>query len=348
MFLTRGRVRPTLLVLASASLLAGVATVPAALGTAAQGATRPAQNATSTSTQTSTQTSSQTSTQTSTRTVTGPRPFQPTGYWNTRLGSAPISTHSRAWIRDASSAAHTQNYLKLVLGDWGMPVFHSNASDPVFRITASGHHLRVHIPAKARPMPTSDAAIVVIDHAFDKVVSLQRATYAHGHWGAADMSRYGYQTNGIARGLPGGSRHNFGHRGIPGSVRAVTKAEIKRGTIRHRLEIYWWETASRTPEGASAYFPMTGSESGKTGVVPEGAVIRIKRNVDLGSLHLSPAAKVIARALKTYGAVIGDNSGTGNNLKLQAGVSWRGILNKDSLRHIPWKDFVFVKGGYRP
>jgi hypothetical protein len=131
-------------------------------------------------------------------------------------------------------------------------------------------------------------------------------------------------------------------------VPAVTKAEIRRGVIRHRLEVYWHETASRTPDGARAYFPMTDSESGKTGVVPEGAVIRIRPSVNLDALHLSRAAHVIARALQRFGAVVGDNSGQGNSMKLQGNTSWSGILNKDSLRKIPWSDYVFVKGGYRP
>jgi hypothetical protein len=128
----------------------------------------------------------------------------------------------------------------------------------------------------------------------------------------------------------------------------VTKAEIQRGKIRHRLEIYWHETASRTPEGRSAYFPMTGSESGKSGVVPEGAVIRIRPTLNLKRLSLSPAAYVIARALQKYGAVVGDNSGQGNSLKLQGNTNWGGILNRNSLAKIPWSDYVFVKGGYRP
>ena len=326
--LTFARLRPVVLSVTTAVLFAGAATVPQIFGTAAVGATRPSTDARTT--------------------VTSPRPFQPTSYWNTKLGNAPLSTHSGAWIRDASNPAHSQNYLKLVLGDWGMPVFHSKASDPVFRISASGHSVKLHIPRRARPMAANDAAISIIDRATNQVVALQGAKYANGRWTAAAVSRYLYQSNGIAGGLPGGQKANYGHRGIPGSVAAVTKAEIRRGKIRHRLEIYWWETASSTPEGASAYFPMTESESGKTGVVPEGAVIRIKRGVNLDALKLSPAARTIARALKKYGAVIGDNSGAGNNLKLQAGVNWTGILNKDSLRHIPWRDFVFVKGGYRP
>jgi hypothetical protein len=70
--------------------------------------------------------------------------------------------------------------------------------------------------------------------------------------------------------------------------------------------------------------------------------------VNLKALSLSPAAYVIARALQKYGAVVGDNSGQGNSMKLQGNTNWKGILNKDSLRSIPWSDYVFVKGGYRP
>jgi hypothetical protein len=326
--LIHGRLRPPMLFLAIAALMACAATIPQTLGSPAHGATQAAQGQ---------------------RTVvTGARPFQPTSYWNTRLGNAPRSPHSAAWIRDSLNGSHTQNYLKLVLGDWGMPVVHSRPSDPLNRVTSNGRTIRVHIPARARPMAADDAAIVIIDRSTNQVVGLQGARYANGHWTAAGMSRYLYQSNGIARGLPGGRKANFGHRGIPASVQAVTKREIKRGKIRHRLEVYWWETAGRTPEGRRAYFPMTGSESGKSGVVPEGAVIRLRRGVDLDALGLSPAARVIARALQKYGAVVGDNSGTGNNLKLQANVDWSGILHKDSLRRIPWNDFVFVKGGYRP
>jgi hypothetical protein len=168
-------------------------------------------------------------------------------------------------------------------------------------------------------------------------------------WTARSASRYRSDSNGIAQGLPTGTRGNLGHRGIPGSIQAVTMKEIRRGAIRHRLEIYWWETAQRTPGRLEAYFPMTGAEAAsKSGVVPEGIVIRIKRSVDLRTRHLSPAALTIATALQRYGAVIGDNSGSGNNLKLQSNAHWAGVLGPKSLHTIHWKDYVFVKGGFRP
>jgi hypothetical protein len=319
-----------MLFLAIAALVAGAATIPQAFGSAANGATRPdahghpaARAATS-----------------------GSRPFFTTSYWNTPLGHAPKSSHSGSWIHDAQ--AHSGHGLSLVLGDWGMPVYRAKPSNPVYRFSSSGQTVKVHIPRKARAMKGSDAALTVIDRSTNQVVGLFGAHYSNGHWSASAVSRYRYSSNGIAGGLPGGRKANFGHRGIPASVPAVTKAEIRRGAIRHRLEIYWHETASSTPEGQSAYFPMTGSEGGKSGVVPEGAVIRIKPSVNLKSLHLSRAAYIIARALQRYGAVVGDNAGQGNSLKVQGNANWNGILNKNSVAKIPWSDYVFVKGGYRP
>jgi hypothetical protein len=323
---TPRRLRATLYSFATLALVAGAATLPQTLETAAHGATRPDLKAS--------------------MAATGSRPFKASGYWNTTLGKAPVSAHSAAWIHDAE--AHSGNHLSLVLGDWGMPVYRSKASDPLVRITSSGHTVRFHIPLRARPMIGHDAALTVIDRSTNQVVGLFGAQVSAGRWSVTGLSRYRYSSNGIAGGLPGGGKANFGHRGIPASVPVVTKAEIQRGKIRHRLEMYWHETAARTPEGKSAYFPMTGSESGHSGVVPEGAVIRIKGSINLQSLHLSPAAMVIARALQKYGAVIGDNAGSGNSVKLQANANWSGVLNKDSLRHIPWRDFVFVKGGFRP
>jgi hypothetical protein len=323
--LTHGRTRPFLPLLAVAALAAGAATLPQA----AQGASRPAASSTDRTT------------------VTGARPFQPTSYWNTRLGHAPRDSHSGAWIHETESN-NAFKFLRLVLGDYAMPVYHAKPSDPVRQISSGGHTVSVHIPNKARPMNTSDAALTVIDRSTNQVVGLFGAHVSGGSWSVSGLSRYGFQSGGIAGGLPGGARDNFGHRGIPASVPAVTKREIRRGKIRHRLEIYWHETASSTPEGRSAYFPMTGSEGGKNGVVPEGAVIRIRQNVNLRSLHLSRAAYVIARALQKYGAVVGDNAGQGNSLKLQGNTDWSGILGTDSLHAIPWSDYVFVKGGYRP
>jgi hypothetical protein len=267
---------------------------------------------------------------------TGTRPFKATSYWNTPLGHAPRNPNNHAYVRD--SQQHSGTHLKLVIGDWGMPMYRSRARDPLYHIGG----IRVRIPRHAHSMGTSDAALSVTDPTTGQVVGLYGAHKTSSGW-SGTVTRYRIGTNGIAAGLPTGSKSNFGHRGIPSSIQAVRRSEIRRGVIRHRLELYWHETKS-----GRAVFPMTGSESGKSGVVPEGTVVRIKPGVNLKAMHLSRGAYIIARALQRYGGVIGDNSGQGNSLKLQGNANWGGVLNKDSLRKIKWSDYMFVKGGYRP
>jgi hypothetical protein len=279
-------------------------------------------------------------------------PFLATSWWNTPLGAAPVDSHSAAYVADSQNTAHTQNYLNLVLGSWGSQVYTAVASDPLYTIDASsyGPTVTVHIPAGAVQQPTSDAEISVIDPSTNQAVGLWHTTYNAGthKWASAGTDRYYLGTNAIQQKLLGGTSGNDGHRGVPAPFRGVHMNEVTGGAINHRLEIYWHATAGSTPEGAKSYFPMNSSEQNKGGIVPEGIVVRIKPSVDLRTKNLSPSALIVATALQNYGAVVGDNSGSGNNLKLQSNANWTGMLTKDSLKSIPWTDYEFVKGGYRP
>jgi hypothetical protein len=151
MSLNLGRLRPYLLFLALVALVAAAATLPRALAPAAHGATQPANGQVDRA-----------------AAAAGSRPFRPTSYWNTRLGPAPHSPHSSQWIKDAKK--YGGHGLNLIIGDWGMPVYRSKASDPVYRFSSNGHSVRVHIPRQARPMNASDAALTVIDRSTNQVV----------------------------------------------------------------------------------------------------------------------------------------------------------------------------------
>lgn len=278
-----------------------------------------------------------------------PEAFRQASWWNTPLGGAPVDSHSTAYIEDSERSQNTQDYLKLVTGDYAGPIFKAKRTDPVYTIEPQkfGVSVRVHIPLRASPQPSTDAEMTVYDAATDQVVGLWHASFVDGTWTADGVDRYYLSSDGISERL-GGRKGNIGHRGIPAALRAVQRSQVSQGAINHRLVVSWHATAAQTPEGRSAYWPMTQAEQGHQGVVPEGIVIRIKPSVDLTTRGLTPAALVVATALQDYGAVIGDNSGSGNNLKLQQNASWAGVLSTDSLKSIPWKDWVFVKGGYRP
>ena len=284
--------------------------------------------------------------------VAAPEPvFTATSWWNTPLGNAPVDPNSARYIADSQQLAHTQNYLRLSIGAWGAPTYHAVATDPLYTITPTtyGNSVTVHIPASAQPQPTSDAELTIYDPSTNQVVGLWGGAYnsTTRKWTTAGIDRYYLNSDGVAA-KSGGMKGNEGHRGISANFRGIRQDELLAGAINHRFEVYWWATASQTPEGARAYWPMTNAEQNKGGVVPEGIVVRIKPGVDLSTRHLSPSALVIAQALQKYGAVVGDNSGSGNNLKLQANANWTGLLAANSLAAIPWSDYEFVKGGYRP
>jgi hypothetical protein len=272
------------------------------------------------------------------------RAFTSRSYWNTPLdahGIAPVDPHSAEYIRDSMDAAHTRNYLNLVASDWSTPVFYSHQSDPTYTITPLNHSTRsvtLHIPASAQA--SAPNTVVVFDASTNQAVGLWNASYTGRKWHADGFDRYYLDSQGLAE-KAGGRAGNVGHRGIPAAERVVRRRELKAGAIRHRLSCYWWGTGVKY---ANHYFPMYEDEGDQGGIVPEGITVRIRRGVHLKALGLRHAALTIARAIKKYGCVVGDNSGSGNNLKIQAGV----LIAKDALASIPWSKYQFVKGGYNP
>jgi hypothetical protein len=272
------------------------------------------------------------------------RAFNSKSYWNTPLdahGIAPVDPHSAEYIRDSMDASHTRNYLNLVASDWSTPVYYPHRSDPSYTITPLNHSTRsvtLHIPAWAQS-PVRNT-VIVFDAATNQAVGLWNASYSGGQWQADGFDRYYLDSQGLAEKV-GGRKGNVGHRGIPAAERVVRERELRAKAIRHRLSCYWWGTGVKY---ANHYFPMYEDEGDQGGIVPEGITVRIRRSVHLKALGLRHAALTIARAIKRYGCVVGDNSGSGNNLKIQAGV----VIAKDALAAIPWSKYQFVKGGYNP
>jgi hypothetical protein len=54
--------------------------------------------------------------------------------------------------------------------------------------------------------------------------------------------------------------------------------------------------------------------------------------------------------LQDYGCLIGDNSGSGNRLKLERDeAAWRELgLTHDALASVPWREWEFVAAAYDP
>ncbi len=282
-------------------------------------------------------------------------------YWANDIGDqAPTDPNSDSIIAFIQ-ADSTTNYVALSgttsNGRWGTPVYLAADGDPTYSVVNSclSHEppefRSMRIPTGAQPDPTSDASMVVIDAAKGLEYGLWHTSYdpVLDEWSSCGGSVYYLASNMLAGSLKeSNERRNYGHRGIPPDLLAVTWQEIQSGSIDHVLRM-----AVNTTK-CKHVFPMSGDECGTIAqfAPPEGAIVRIKQSVDLGSLGLSAAALEIAEALQHYGAVISDQSGGPTEIKVENTVAegrgwlWRGVLSGTSLSKIPLSSFEVVKLGY--
>jgi hypothetical protein len=285
--------------------------------------------------------------------------FSSDSYWNTPLPpDAPVDPGSAAIIRFLMSDNDPEYVILTGLnrpgGAFGRPMYWAKPGDPTYRVRGIGVSLppeldSLRIPRGAEPDPTADSAMTVFDPGRGYVVGLFRAAFRDGHWHAGGADVFYLRSNGLDGSLPqSDDRRNGGHRGMPQALNGVRLDEIRSGSIRHVLEIFVNQTK------CEHVFPMVGDECGTNdpSAPPEGTRIRIRPDIRLSRLHLSPYALIIARCLQTYGAVIGDQSGGQASLKVEntlaegRGDLWAGHLTPDSLQGIPLADFEVIPLGY--
>jgi hypothetical protein len=285
----------------------------------------------------------------------------PEGYWTTALPEdAPVDPNSDEFIAHLQEHSDT-NFIRLAGatadGKWGNPVYYAGSGDPTYEIGNSCGYRQppefrsVRIPSGARPDPSSDSSMTVYDLDKGVVYGFYRTHYddATNGWSSCGGAVYYLGSNGLAGTLDQSNEpRNFGHRGVPPFTYAVLPEEVEAGSIDHVLKIAV-DVASE-----DHVWPMTGSDGDSTDefAPPEGARLRLKPSIDLSELDLTDPQRTIATALQTYGAVIGDQSGSTTVLKLEntvaegRGQMWAGLLESDSLSMFELEDFEVIKLGY--
>lgn len=282
-----------------------------------------------------------------------PRPYRAFSHgslWNTPLPPDVPPHPSSSRIVEAIGRDNRGGFLRLAGtgrdGRWGMPIYWAGADDPLVSVENSCDQPRppqldrVRIPAGARPDPTPDAAMTVYDRQRGVAVGLYHAEDRAGRWSACGGSIWYLASGGLDARVEGsdctpqtvpppGCR---GHRGFPHPIHAVRLDEVRAGRIDHVLKISLTRTCGHV-------WPAAGDEGCDPGAPPEGTRLRIRPGVDLGGLD--GPARVVARALQRYGAIVGDRGG-GANLKVENCVAegwgwcWRGVLRPDSLSSLPF------------
>ena len=302
------------------------------------------------------------------------RAFTDDSYWNTPIPpDAPLDPNSQA-ILNFLKEDNAHDYIRFsglgTDGAWGRPIFWGYASDPVYNVvegcppgvtpcstgTVVPEMHSVHIPEKAESdFNTSDAAMTVYDMVNGFVLGLHRAHKVNNIWYATGSSVHYLASNGLDRKWTQFSDtdpRNAHHRGCPASMIGYRWDEYQAGAILHKLDLFVNTTKN------IHVFPYIGDESGTSNpnAPPEGTLIRLKRSVNLDEVEppLSPAARIVAQMLQTYGVVIGDQSGGAMNLKVETTSVrtggpqvWTGVLSVNALQGLKIdRDFEVIRMGY--
>jgi hypothetical protein len=157
------------------------------------------------------------------------------------------------------------------------------------------------LPASARieggSASTGDRHVIVLDTTTCRDYELWDARRTGSTWTAGSGAIFNLRSNALR---PQGwtSADAAGLAILPGLVQY---GEVASGRIDHAIRM-------TVPSTRSAYVWPARHQAGSSSSLslpPMGQRFRLKANVDIS--HLPAAARVVAQALKTYGAIVADN-----------------------------------------
>jgi hypothetical protein len=237
-------------------------------------------------------------------------PLQPAdNIWNAPVDTLPVAANSAAYIDTIGRA--TALHPDFGAGTWdggpiGIPYNLVSAGQATATVTflyaEESDPGPYPIPAnpliEGGPDSNGDRHILIVDQDACRLYELYDARPQTAFsWTAGSGAIFDLRANGLR---PDGwtSADAAGLPILPGLVRYE---EVAAGSINHALRF----TASRT--GSSHLWPARHHASSLTGgqYPPMGQRFRLKAGVDISGL--SPAAGIIARAMRKYGLILADN-----------------------------------------
>lgn len=211
----------------------------------------------------------------------------------------------------------------------------------------------IPIPPTALPDPERDSHIALVDWEAGWIWDMWAAQVRpDGEWECNSGMKYRADGPGVFDPAEfavhnGESIHPYGPSraaGVPALAGTIMHDEILAGHIPHKLGF--------ATQGSGfqqfVYPPACWTDGGWPGGLPEGAVVQLDPALDLSAFSLSPAARVVARALQEYGGVNVDVSG-GHCLYAQGLYadphrrSWQGLLDGNDLTAITFDHYRVLR-----
>lgn len=278
------------------------------------------------------------------------RPYQTHNTWYEKIPPNPtIMANSANYVNDILINSTT---LSINLSEWSVPVWQNSPSDPLVTVSLpSGHPaiangwnvLRIPTNARSAGMENPnyrDRHMSIISHDGLYVWDFFGARKdANGNWSASSLRRWdrsglGFQSPYDSQGSP---------RACPTSLQhgLITYDDIvNKGYIDHALAFAYWG------EKRAAHWSLEPCRAYREGISDRpwamllGERLQLDPTLNLDTLNLKPAAKIIARAMQEYGMIFAENCGVGCNAVYAEDLtgkpySWSGILSPGDLANIP-------------
>jgi hypothetical protein len=272
-----------------------------------------------------------------------PRLYGSTSFWNTPIPSSPAIDPNSAAMVNSSLTNYSGSANFAPTNDWGKAIAYANALSRAYTVGCTlydcGALITFRIPSYAQPTTGSDHHLIVINPSATNELDMWLAAAA---WSAG--SRYLTNPTGwgavCAQGQHCDGAVAAGYDAFGGVVRPE---EIAQGHIDHAL----FFTTPYTRSGFIAC-PATHTDgvANDANALPEGARIQLDPAFNVDAQPWPYYEKVIAHALQTYGAYLGDTGGSisfpgeaninrGYDAWSLAGVS----ATSHSLASLPWSSF---------
>jgi hypothetical protein len=239
--------------------------------------------------------------------------FPADNIWNARVDSLPVHSQSAEYV--TRIGAFDNVHADFGSGVWpegstspiGIPYVSVGAGQPDVAVEFTSwpgesdpgpYPIPSDAPIEGGPSATGDRHVIVVDVADCVLYELYRAfPNGDGSWRAANGARYDLRSNALR---PVGWT-SADAAGLPIQAGLVRYDEVASGVIRHAIRF-------TAPDTRSAFtWPARHEASDITdpSYPPMGQRFRLQASFDTSGL--SPQARVIAEAMKTYGIILADN-----------------------------------------
>jgi hypothetical protein len=268
--------------------------------------------------------------------------FPASSPWHENISKLPVSPLSNEYIAaiGANVDLHPDFGSNLT---YGIPYAVVPADQPKVAIhfTAYGdqsnpgpYPIPPGAPVEGGSGSTGDRHVLVVQAGACKLYELYSASpNADGSWNAASGAVFNLRSNRLR---PNGWT-SADAAGLPIFAGLIRYDEIQRGYINHAIRF----TAPETQAGFIHPATHFASSSANPNLPPMGLRLRLKASFDIS--HFPRVARIILRAMKTYGLILADN---GSPWYFQGATDPRWNDNAlDTLKTVPGSAFQVVDTG---